>query len=99
MTGGTVAHSAIQRNLITALATRLRLRGTPCQPYGSHLKIQVAGRIPLSRCLVVKNAEYRETPSILRYVVLQQSSAAAIIFSHPRRGDCSTDPDRGWRRR
>jgi len=31
--------------------------------------------------LVVKNAEYRATPSIQRYVVLQQSHAGAIVFA------------------
>ena len=30
--------------------------------------------------IVVKNAEYRATPSIRRYVVLQQTRAAAIVF-------------------
>ncbi len=31
--------------------------------------------------LFAKNAEYRATPSILRYVVLEQTKAAAIAFS------------------
>ncbi|MBC7800845.1 MAG: Uma2 family endonuclease [Gemmatimonadaceae bacterium] len=31
--------------------------------------------------LVVKNAEYRATPSIQRYVVLQQTHAGATVFS------------------
>jgi Uma2 family endonuclease len=39
MASGTAAHAAIQRNLITALA--IGLRGKPCQPYGSELKIRV----------------------------------------------------------
>ena len=51
MTGGTAAHAAIQRNLITALATRLR--GKPCQPYGSELKILVDGRIRYPDAFVV----------------------------------------------
>ena len=120
MTGGTVAHSAVQSNLIAALTNRLR--GTPCRPHGSHLKIQVAGRIrypdafvvctpvrpgdqivtdpvvifeilsesTASNDLVVKNAEYRATPSVQRYVVLQQNAAAAIVFSH-RAGEWATD--------
>ena len=120
MTGGTAAHAAIQRNLIFSLTGRLR--GRPCQPYGSELKIQVVGRIrypdafvvctpvPHSATvvtdpvvvfevlsestsgndLVVKNAEYSQTPSIERYVVLQQTSAAAIVFSH-RGGEWATD--------
>jgi Uma2 family endonuclease len=120
MTGGTEAHAAIQRNLITALTRRLR--GQRCRPYGSELKIQVAGRIrypdafvvcspvapratvvsdPIvvfevlsertsSNDLVIKNAEYRETPSIQRYIVLHQTFAAAMVFSH-RGGEWATD--------
>lgn len=120
MTGGTAAHAGIQTNLVTALANRLR--GKACRPFGSDLKIQVAGRIrypdafvvctPVSPSaqvvtdpvvifeilsestassdLVVKNAEYRETPSVKRYVILQQTSAAAIVFSH-RAGEWATD--------
>ena len=116
MAGGTAAHAAIQRNLIVALG--VGLRGTPCQPYGSELKIKVADRsirypdafvvcTPIApRATVVsdpvvifevlsersatddfvtKNAEYRATPSVRRYVVLQQAKAAAIVFS--RKGD------------
>ena len=111
MAGGTAAHSAIQTNLIVALG--VRLRGRPCRPHGSELKIEVAGRIrypeafvvctpvpPRSMVvadpvvvfelviygtanddLVVKNAEYRATPSIQRYVVLQQTHAGAIVFA------------------
>jgi len=111
MAGGTAAHAAIQRNVLFSLTGRLR--GQPCQPYGSELKIEVAGRIrypeafvvctpvpPRSKVvtdpvvvfevlsdgtanddLVVKNAEYRATPSIQRYVVLQQTGAGAIVFA------------------
>ena len=120
MTGGTEAHAAIQRNLITALTTRLR--GQPGRPYGSELKVQTAESIrypdafvtctlldPRSKIatepvvvfeilsestastdLVIKNDEYRRTPSICRYVVLQQTSSAAIVFSH-RGGEWATD--------
>ncbi len=35
--------------------------------------------------LVLKNAEYRSTPSVQRYVILQQTHAGAIAFS--RKGD------------
>ncbi len=40
MTGGTLGHSAIQRNL--AISVGGRLRGKPCQFHGSDLKFQVA---------------------------------------------------------
>ena len=115
MAGGTAAHSAIQRNVLYSLTGRLR--GMPCQPHGSELKIAVAGRIrypeafvvctpvpPRSKVvsdpvvvfevfsdgtanddLVIKNAEYRATPSIRRYVILQQTHAGAIVFA--RKGD------------
>ncbi len=118
--GGTAAHAAIQRNLITALANRLR--GKPCQVYGSELKIEVVGRIrypdafvvctpvatratvvrePLvvfeilsdstaGTDLITKNAEYQATPSVQRYVVLQQDGAACMVFSH-RHGEWATD--------
>ncbi|MCB8878953.1 Uma2 family endonuclease [Acidisoma cellulosilytica] len=111
MTGGTAAHAGIQVNILSALATRLR--GKPCRAYGSHLKIEVAGRIRypdafvictpvanealvvaepvvvfeiLSRStaatdLFAKNAEYRATPSIQRYVILEQGKAAAMVFT------------------
>jgi Uma2 family endonuclease len=116
MAGGTAAHSAIQRNLIVALG--VGLRGKPCQPHGSELKIKVADRpirypdafvvctpvLPRATVVsdpvvifevlsessatddfVTKNAEYRATPSVARYVVLQQAKAAAVVFS--RKGD------------
>jgi Uma2 family endonuclease len=43
MTGGTAAHAALQRNLAISLGGRLR--GKPCQFFGSDLKIEVTGRI------------------------------------------------------
>lgn len=111
MTGGTAAHAAIQRNIIFSLTSRLR--GKPYQPYGSELKIFVAGSIrypeafvvctpvppdakvvtepvvvfevlspsSVNTDLVTKNAEYRATPSVRRYVVLQQTHAGATVFA------------------
>jgi Uma2 family endonuclease len=111
MTGGTNEHSLIQANLITALTSRLR--GRPCRAHGSHMKVEVAGRIrypdafvtcaaveagakvitdpvvvfeilsenSAANDLVTKNAEYRATPSIQRYVVLQQTRLGATVFS------------------
>ncbi len=51
MTGGTAAHAAILRNILFSLTGPLR--GQPCQPYGSELKIQVAGRIRYPDAFVV----------------------------------------------
>jgi len=110
MTGGTVAHSSIQGNVVAALTSRLR--GKPCRPHGSHLKIEVAGSIrypdafvvcsparsqaklvqdpvvvfeilspsTTNEDLVVKNAEYRATPSVQRYIILEQTHRAALMF-------------------
>ena len=110
MTGGTAAHSAIQRNLSVALG--VRLRGRPCQVYTADLKIRVAGSIrypdafvvgtPVARTATVvedavvvfevlspstasvdhfvKNQEYRDTPSIRRYVMLEQDAIGATVF-------------------
>jgi Uma2 family endonuclease len=111
MTGVSAAHSRIQVNLLGLLYNALR--GHRCQPHGSDLKVQVAGRIrypdafivctPISDgALVVhdpvvvfeilspstsdkdhfeKNLEYRDTPSIQRYVMLEQSGLGATVFS------------------
>ena len=111
MTGRTVEHAIIQRNLITALTNRLR--GKPCQAFGSELKILVDGSIrypdafvacaPIARGSlvvadpvvifeilspataaidrIVKNREYRATPSVQRYVLLEQIRSAATVFT------------------
>ncbi len=115
MTGGTAQASAVQSNLIGQLHTRLR--GKPGRPYGSNLKVFVAGSIrypdafvvcspvdpkatvvtepvvvfeilsPSTAMIdrVVKNEEYRDTPSIQRYVMLEQDRQAAEVFT--RAGD------------
>jgi len=114
MNGVRVEHAIIESNLNRALANRLD--GKPCRPFGSNLKIEVAGRIrypdafvvctPVPRGayvvrdpvvvfeilspstshtdLVLKTAEYRATPSVLHYVILEQDHAGAQVFS--RRG-------------
>jgi Uma2 family endonuclease len=125
MAGGTAAHSAIQRNLITALT--IGLRGKPCQPHGSELKIRVAdhsirypdafvvctplppsatvvpdpvvifeiiSEITATKDFVTKNAEYRATPSVQRYVVLKQTKAAAAVFcARARIGSATSLPE------
>ena len=116
MTGGTTGHAAIQRNLAFSLTARLR--GRPCQFYGSDLKFQVAeGRVrypdgmvvcsPLDRAAtvvhdpvvvfevlspgttrtdrLVKAREYQGTPSIRRYVMLEQDSVGSVVYA--RTGD------------
>jgi len=51
MTGGSAAHSAIERNLLIALGTRLR--GNPCEVYTSNLRILVSGSIRYPDAFVV----------------------------------------------
>ena len=112
MTGGTFAHAAVQRNL--AIAIGGRLRGKPCQFFGSDLKIQVAeGHIrypdgmivcsPVNRSAtvvydpvvvfevlspsttrndrIVKAREYQATPSVQRYVMLEQDGVNAVVYA------------------
>lgn len=111
MTGGSAGHSRVQRNLIAELASRLK--GKPCEPFGSELKIIVAGSVRYPDAFVVcspvrdqatfvtgpvvvfeiispstsgvdriiKNQEYRDTPSIQRYMILEQDRQAAMVFS------------------
>jgi len=112
MTGGTFAHAAVQRNL--AIAIGGRLRGKPCQFFGSDLKIQVAeGHIrypdgmivcsPVNRSAtvvydpvvvfevlspsttrndrIVKAREYQATPSVQRYVMLEQDGVSATVYA------------------
>ncbi|MFL5288680.1 MAG: Uma2 family endonuclease [Rhodopila sp.] len=81
MTGGTAEHSAIQRNLIFALTGRLR--GKPCQPYTSDLKIAVAGSIRYPDASVVCSPIPRGTRVVTDPVavceVLSPSTASTDI--------------------
>jgi Uma2 family endonuclease len=115
MVGVTWEHSTIQANIIGVLHDRLR--GKPCRPHGSELKVEVAGRIRYPDAIVVcnpaargtniitdpvvifeilsdessrrdrvtKNEEYRLTPSVQRYIILEQDEPAATVFA--REGD------------
>jgi len=111
MTGGSANHSRVQRNLIAELTSRLR--GRPCEPFGSELKILTAGKIRYPDAFVAcspvagnatvvsdpvivfeiispgtsgvdritESREYPDTPSIQRYVILEQDRRAATVFS------------------
>jgi Uma2 family endonuclease len=110
MVGGTSAHALIVRNL--AIEIGGRLRGKPCQFYGSEMKIRFVGSIrypdgfvvctPVPRNSTVvrdpvvifevlststsnidygaKNREYAATPSVRRYVILEQDKIAGTMF-------------------
>ncbi len=91
MTGDTTEHNRISLNLTSML--RERLRGTKCQPFGSDMKIEVAGHIRYPDAIVVcrdyprgptvssRYQEYRDTPSIRHYVMLEQDFVGAQVFS------------------
>jgi Uma2 family endonuclease len=51
LTGGTVAHSAIQTNLIAAL--RNALRGKPCRAFGSELKVRTSTSVRYPDAMIV----------------------------------------------
>src|SRR5271166_3443523 len=111
MTGGSLRHAAIQRNLAMAIGSRLR--GKPCQFFGSDLKISVADnsirypdgmvvcssvapnatavRDPVvifevlspstaAKDRIVKAREYQATPSVKRYVMLEQDRIGATVY-------------------
>lgn len=110
MTGGTLVHGYIQRNIATALDARLR--GKPCRFLGSDVKVEVAGRIRYPDGFVIcspqpqtatvardpvvifevlsastasidrvtKNSEYAATPSVQRYVMLEQDLIGGTMF-------------------
>ena len=111
MSGGTAAHARIQRNL--AVALQPRLRGGPCEFYGSDLKLLTAEetiRYPdgMIVCAAVadnakwvdnpivvfevlsprtsktdrfeKVREYQATPSVQRYVMLEQDAPHAVVY-------------------
>ena len=112
MTGGTLAHTAIQANLTIAIGGRLR--GGPCQFYGSDLKIRtgddhirypdgfvtcragggastvVSDPVVIFEVLspstaavdrIVKAREYQATPSVRRYVMLEQDRIGATVYA------------------
>jgi len=78
MAGGTAAHAAIQRNLALALGTRLR--GKPCQFFGSDLKVEVAGscRYPdgIVVCSPVDNAAIIVNNPVVIFEILSPSTAS-----------------------
>ena len=82
MTGGTVAHERIGRNLRTALDNRLR--GSRCETLGPNTKIEVAGRIRYPDALVVCSAPDRKatvvTDPVVVFEVLSDSTAHIDYF-------------------
>jgi Uma2 family endonuclease len=79
MTGGSVAHARIQRNLAVALTSRLR--GGPCEFLGSDIKVRTSSdhiRYPdgLVTCTRGDNASTVASDPVVIFEVLSPSTAA-----------------------
>jgi Uma2 family endonuclease len=83
MTGGTLAHALVQRNL--AISVGGRLRGRPCQFVGNDLKVEVVGKIrypdgfvfcsaPLAQSTVVRDP-------VVIFEVLSDSTARSDLVT------------------
>src|SRR5438874_2492293 len=86
MTGGTAAHAILQRNLMFQIGSRLR--GQPCQMFGSDLKIEAAGatRYPdafITCQPVAANATVVREPVIV-FEVLSPSTSGTDRFTKNR---------------
>ena len=76
MTGGSLAHSAIQGNVTTALNNHLR--GKPCRPFGPDAAVEVVGRIRHPDAFVVCPPVPRDGPvrtPVVVFEVLSPSTA------------------------
>lgn len=77
MTGGTAAHDVIGMNLAAALVNRLR--GKPCRPHGSNLKIEVMGSIRYPDAFVTCSPLVRDSTvagdPVVIFEVLSKSTA------------------------
>ena len=85
MTGGTFAHAAIQRNLLTALTNRLR--GRPCQAIGSELKVLVAGSVRYPDAFVIcspvaRDALVVEDPVVVSEILSASTAATERIVKN-----------------
>jgi hypothetical protein len=93
MTGGNAGHSAIERNLITALT--MRLRGRPCQVHTSDLQVMVAGSIRYPDGFVVCTPVPRSATLITDpVVVLAELSPGTATTDHPVRNRNTAIPHR-----
>jgi len=77
MAGGTAAHAAIQRNL--AIAVGGRLRGSPCQFFGSDLKVDTGETIRYPdgsvTCSAVPASATRVDDPVVIFEVMSDESA------------------------
>jgi Uma2 family endonuclease len=86
MTGGTAAHAAIQRNLTASLHGRLR--GKPCQFFGSNLKVELVGRIRYPdgfvTCSPISPSDKVVRDPVVIFEVLSESTARTDLFTKNR---------------
>jgi len=86
MTGGTVAHALIQRNL--AISIGGRLRGHVCNFIGNDLKIEVAGKIRYPDGFIVSSALPVRGPvvrdPVVIFEVLSDSTARSDLVTKNR---------------
>ncbi len=86
MTGGTAAHSAIQRNLAISLGGRLR--GRPCQFYGNDLKLLLANSVRYPDgfvvCTPLAGAAKAVRDPVVIFEVLSESSARTDMITKNR---------------
>lgn len=80
MIGGTAAHDVISMNLAAALVNRLR--GKPCRPHGSNLKIEVMGSIRYPDAFVTCS------PMVLDSTI---AASPVVIFEVLSKGTARTD--------
>jgi Uma2 family endonuclease len=77
MAGGDEAHETIKVNLVATL--RDRLRGKPCRPFGSDMKIEVMGRIRYPdahvTCAPFAAGNNRVRDPVVIFEVLSESTA------------------------
>jgi Uma2 family endonuclease len=93
MTGVTAAHSVIQGNLMVALGTRLR--GKPCRPHGSDLKILVDGRIRYPDAFVVctpvaPKATVVADPVVVFEILSESSSHTDLVAKNAEYRACAS---------
>ena len=93
MTGGSADHSRVKRNLIAELISRLK--GKPCEPFGSELKIRAAGSVrypdAFVTCIPVrgKSTLFTDPVVVLEIISPRKSGVDRIIKNQGNRDTSS----------
>src|SRR5208282_3612904 len=82
MTGGTLGHATVQRNIVIALANRLR--GKPCQPFGSDAKVRMEHTVRYPDAMVVckpvdRRATWVTEPVVVFEVLSESTSHVDLV--------------------